>query len=666
MPSELDNDGSTTELPVGQGETEESSVDYATRRAERRKARRAEHLGAIGQRFSAAWGTLGGRVALITLVVVGVFLITGAGAVALDYGMNAGKIHSGTSVMQFDVGGLTPDVARKKLEVHLEPTVENQVVLAHGEIEWPVTGTQLGLTFDIDAMVSESYAIGRTGSLWNQLGARWRAITEGITVAVGANLDEEATLSVTSTIGLAVDVLPVDASVALVDGAFAVTDGADGQALMVDQLVADLPLAIVRGTDRYEVPMSVAPMGVNLANAQAAADVATTLSAAPVAVTYNENSWEFGSAQVAGLFTFIREDNLEEGTIVATVPDPTTGVALVPSVDPAKVSEIILGEVGAKVGTAPVNATFKTNGGSVSIVPSQDGIGADPARLATDILASLESEAAPKTVTIVTTTVEPDVTTAEAQTMGVVERVSTYTTTFSSGNAPRVNNIKVLAAALDGTLVAPGGQFSFNGTVGERTAAKGYQEAGAIVNGELVNQLGGGICQVNTTLFNAVLLSGLPIDQRRNHSYYIDHYPLGRDATVSWGGPDFKFTNDLDTWVLISTSATNSSVTISIYGTSPGYNVALSTGPWTNVIPHPVTEVSDVNLTVGEKVVQTHGIDGGTIVLTRVVAKGGSTVRSDTFTSKYTTVTEVVRVGTKAVAPAVVPTPTAPDSGTTP
>ncbi len=97
-----------------------------------------------------------------------------------------------------------------------------------------------------------------------------------------------------------------------------------------------------------------------------------------------------------------------------------------------------------------------------------------------------------------------------------------------------------------GRCIAPGETFSFNGTVGPRTAEKGYQEAGAIVNGELVPQLGGGICQVGTTIFNTVFESGLPVVERHNHSFYISHYPKGRDATVSWGGPDFKFRNDTD------------------------------------------------------------------------------------------------------------------------
>ncbi|MRR37844.1 vanomycin resistance protein VanB, partial [bacterium] len=236
----------------------------------------------------------------------------------------------------------------------------------------------------------------------------------------------------------------------------------------------------------------------------------------------------------------------------------------------------------------------------------------------------------------------------------------TYTTTYEPGNRPRVNNIHTLADAINGTLIAPGGTFSFNGTVGPRTAAKGYQEAPAIVQGKLVPQLGGGICQVGTTLFNSVYESGLPVLERKNHSFYISHYPKGRDATVSWGGPDFKFKNDTSSWVLLATGYSSSSLTISLYGTDPGYEVKSSAGPWTDVRPHPTREVPDATLPLGKKVIEESGIDGRTIVVKRTVTKNGAIVREDTFKSVYRTTETVVRVGTKPVAgqvPTVTPTP---------
>jgi len=237
-----------------------------------------------------------------------------------------------------------------------------------------------------------------------------------------------------------------------------------------------------------------------------------------------------------------------------------------------------------------------------------------------------------------------------AYSMGVRERISTFTTTYSSGTPTRVNNIHVLGSALDGKLVAPGDSFSLNGAVGERTAAKGYQEANAIVKGKLVPQLGGGICQVATTMFNAVFFSGFPVTERINHSFYISHYPPGRDATVSWDGPDLRWKNTTSNWVLISVSYTSESISISLYGTDPGYSISYKTVPFTDNVPFKTVKVNDPTLAVGTQTVVSPGENGGKVIVTRAVKKGSTVVRTDTFTSNYTPVDETINVGTKPVA----------------
>jgi vancomycin resistance protein YoaR len=152
----------------------------------------------------------------------------------------------------------------------------------------------------------------------------------------------------------------------------------------------------------------------------------------------------------------------------------------------------------------------------------------------------------------------------------------------------------------------------------------------------------------------------LPVVERHNHSQYISHYPKGRDATVSWGGPDFKFTNDTEHWILIATGYTNSSVTISLYGTDPGYEVTYETGPFTNLRNPPVREVEDSTLPEGTRVIDERGVSGRTIVVTRIVTKNGAEIRRDTFKSVYRATEEVVRVGTKPVAAPSTPATSTP------
>ena len=132
--------------------------------------------------------------------------------------------------------------------------------------------------------------------------------------------------------------------------------------------------------------------------------------------------------------------------------------------------------------------------------------------------------------------------------------ISSYTTTFNPDSVNRSINIALSADAINGTVVKPGEEFSFNETVGQRTADRGYKSATIISGGRFVNGIGGGICQVSGTLFNAAVLAGMEITERRNHGLKVSYLPGGRDATVSWGEIDLKFknTSDAEMTILIS------------------------------------------------------------------------------------------------------------------
>ncbi len=149
--------------------------------------------------------------------------------------------------------------------------------------------------------------------------------------------------------------------------------------------------------------------------------------------------------------------------------------------------------------------------------------------------------------------------------MGITGTVGAYET-FYGGIANRIHNVQLVAHLVDHKFIAPGATFSFNDTTGERSAAKGFLEAPVIVNGELQTGLGGGVCQVSTTVFNAAYEAGLPITARTNHALYISHYPLGRDATVDYPGIDLKFVNDTNHWMLLRTYVGSSSLRVVLYG----------------------------------------------------------------------------------------------------
>ena len=193
---------------------------------------------------------------------------------------------------------------------------------------------------------------------------------------------------------------------------------------------------------------------------------------------------------------------------------------------------------------------------------------------------------------------QPDRSTAQAQAMGITGTVATYET-FYGGEANRIHNVQLVAHLVDGKLIAPGETFSFNGATGERSAEKGFLEAPVIINGELQTGLGGGVCQVSTTVFNAAYEAGLPIVERTNHALYISHYPLGRDATVNYPDVDLKFSNDTGHWLLLRTFVGPSSLTVGLYGTSPHRRVESTTAPLRVVSPPPVQKTVDATLAPG-------------------------------------------------------------------
>ena len=234
--------------------------------------------------------------------------------------------------------------------------------------------------------------------------------------------------------------------------------------------------------------------------------------------------------------------------------------------------------------------------------------------------------------------------------MGITGVVASYTTTYG-GTPGRLNNVQLVSELIDGTLVAPGGTFSFNDTTGERTADKGFQEAPVIINGELQNGLGGGVCQVSTTVFNAAYESGLPITARTNHALYISHYPTGRDATVNYPDLDMRFTNDTGNWLLLRTFVGVGSLTVNLYGTPVNRRVESTTEPLVETGPIPVEETDDPTLEKGKRVVDEYGSPPRKTAVRRLVYDADDKLLYDnTWSSVYVGEPSLVRVGTKEPA----------------
>ena len=223
----------------------------------------------------------------------------------------------------------------------------------------------------------------------------------------------------------------------------------------------------------------------------------------------------------------------------------------------------------------------------------------------------------------------------------------TYTTYFNSSNSNRSKNIKVAAQKINGKLLKPGEVFSFNNVVGPRTKKNGFKEAIEIVNNEFVTGVGGGVCQVSSTLYNSVLFTGLKIIDRKNHSRPVNYVPLGRGATVYYGLIDFKFKNNFSNPIMIMAKVVDNQLTITLLGTDPGIDVKVVTSS-PQILDPEIIKKSDNNLNEGtKKIIQSGKV--GYKVTTRRIIKSGSTIIKDQLISEdvYPPINKIIKINPK-------------------
>ena len=280
------------------------------------------------------------------------------------------------------------------------------------------------------------------------------------------------------------------------------------------------------------------------------------------------------------------------------------------------------------------NARFVVHGKLVSVTPSSRGRDVDPVRLAAALSAAVHGD---RVAHVELGPREPDLTTAKANALGIRRELVSFTTDMGESSSNRIHNVHLMADFIDGTIVRPGETFSFNEVVGPRTPERGFLEGQMIVGTLVLPSIGGGVCQTATTLFNDAFELGLPILERHNHSLYISHYPLGRDATVSWGGPDLVFRNDLKHGLLIKSSYTDSTLTFTFYGTPEGRRVASATGPEVNWKSPSMSYAVDPNAPPGSvRLVGGSNASGFQVTVRRIVRdRNGKLLRKDAFLSTY-------------------------------
>jgi vancomycin resistance protein YoaR len=359
---------------------------------------------------------------------------------------------------------------------------------------------------------------------------------------------------------------------------------------------------------------------VTNAEAERAAADARALLMAPIAITFRGDT--VGALSPRRLADAVQFGRRSDGYGVVLADEPLAD-ALAP---------LLAGET-----RKPVDATFKVVGKRVRVVPSRPGTRVAVRRAAGAILALAQPGAAESRRVAVALTRQPaDLTTREARALGIRERVSTFTTVMGESSSNRIWNVKLLGRYLDGTILKRGQTFSFNKVMGPRTPERGFREGQMIFGGVLIPSIGGGVCQTATTIFNAAFEAGLPISKRKSHSFYISHYPTGRDAAVSWGGPDLVFRNDLDHAILIKAHGNAETFTVTFYGTKQRRRVVATTSEPTNYTSPRLQYAVDPTAAPGSVSTTAGGGPGFDVTVYRTVYERGKVLRKDKFFTRYT------------------------------
>jgi vancomycin resistance protein YoaR len=568
-------------------------------------------------------------------------------ALGLAFAGSPSRLAGGVKIAGVDIGGKTPRQARALLERRAEALAAVPVTFHVGSQTWRLQPRHLGIRVDWGAAVD---AVRRQGEGFGPLRGFRRLDIRffGADVAPPTEVYDAALRLKLDQIAAAVNSPHREAAIVLRGLTPQIVPGRSGQVLD-RQAAAGTIVRALAGLKREPVGLPVRldePKVKSDDLTVAAAQVRTALSA-PVHVTLGATRWQLRPPRIASILDL-----------------PTDG----------RRSLRVGGEGATKWFTAlarrvdkpPVDANWAISSSGIRIIPDRPGYLLDVPQSAKAVLrAALVTASELRSAKLTVERAEASRSTAEAKAMNIRGLVASYQT-FYGGEPNRIHNVQLVSRLVDNHVIAPGATFSFNRATGARTADKGFKEAPVIINGELQTGLGGGVCQVSTTVFNAAYEAGLPILERTNHALYIDHYPQGRDATVNYPDIDLRFVNDTGNWLLVRTWVGSSSLTVALYGTPVHRKVVSEVEPLEVTGPPPVKRVPDPDLLVGERVVKEEGEPArATSVRRRVYDADGKLLHDAVFYSSYRGEHKVIRIGKKP-RPEEEPTGTTTTTTTTP
>ncbi|GAB2873486.1 VanW family protein [Streptomyces mayteni] len=526
------------------------------------------------------------------------------------------QIAPGTRVYGVDIGGLSPQAAREKLDSELAAAQAAPVRVRLGDAEevHEVDPAAAGLSVDLAATVDQAERPGLLGRLFG---------VEGGELAPVVRLAEDQARAELTALTERAGTTVREGAITFVDGVPHATEPRSGLALdLADSLDPLREGFLAEGDDPVRLPVREAAPRTDAAEVdRALAEFAEPAMSGPVVLTA-------GSARISILPAVI-------GDHLTLTPDDEG--TLVPELDGEGLAEDerLAGPIDAAT-VPPTEIGLRLDGDQ--IVVAEDGRAGSrvvTAAISDAVWPLLAETGAARTAAVETEPIEPELTGDNYRDLGITEVVSTFTVEFPS--APyRITNIGRAAELINGSVVMPEDEWSFNETVGERTEENGFVEGTIILDDRYQTAQGGGVSAVATTMFNAAFFAGADLVEYGAHSFYIERYPEGREATVAWGSLDLRFLNDSGNALYVLANSTDSSVTITLLGTKTYDEVRSDTGPRENVT-EPRTIRNDE-----EDCVPQPPLEGFDVAVDRVFVNSGEEVGRETYETTYVPRDEVI------------------------
>jgi len=556
-----------------------------------------------------------------------------------------GRILPGVSIAGIDVGGMTVTGAASKVNAAITFPGSGHITLQDGDRTWVVTPADLGLFLDPNASAKSAFSVGREGNLVKAMAEQFGAVYYGHPASLALIFDQRTAYQYLSNLKKQIDSPAVEASISLQGTNVVVTNGQIGHSLDVDATLS-LLTPLLNSFQDSTLPLVIHEVQPQVLDVTAQANLARQILSQPLTLILPDGQpdkstlgpWIIQPAELATMLNFERVNNSNSTTSYqATINSDALRNYLV--------------SLSSAVALDPQNTRFTFNDDTHQLDVIQSAVIGRTLNIDKSIT-SIQQQVAQgnHTIALEFDFAAPQVTdNMTAAQLGITQLIYSETTYFFGSPDARMQNIQIAASRFHGLLVPPGATFSMAQQIGDISLDNGYAEAPIIVGDRTINGVGGGVCQVSTTLFRTAFFAGYPIVDRTPHAYRVGYYEqtstgthdptlAGLDATVFFPLVDLQFTNDTPYWLLMETyfNASKYSLTWKFYSTSDGRTVDWhTTGPTNLVDPPPDVYTENPDLPKGTINQVEWAVQGADVTVNRTVSRNGSVYFSDTYTTHY-------------------------------